>query len=106
MPIRVFLGNIRTALSLVMVLTISVFAVIQVLDIAMQVGQVSGLTLMPGGLNATPLYHYRWNAFQGFDDAFLTKGLHSLKFGVAFERDQDNQLTAGGLPGNWTFSSL
>jgi hypothetical protein len=65
-----------------------------------------GLTLMPGGLNATPLYHYRWNAFQGFDDAFLTKGLHSLKFGVAFERDQDNQLTAGGLPGNWTFSSL
>lgn len=65
-----------------------------------------GLTLMPGGLTATPLYHYRWNAFQGFDDAFLTMGRHSLKFGVAFERDQDNQLTAGGLPGNWTFGSL
>jgi hypothetical protein len=65
-----------------------------------------GPTLMAGGLTATPLYHYRWNAFQGFDDAFLTKGRHSLKFGVAFERDQDNQLTAGGLPGNWTFGSL
>ena len=28
-----------------------------------------------------------------YDDAFLTKGSHSLKFGVAFERDQNNMLT-------------
>jgi hypothetical protein len=65
-----------------------------------------GITLMPGGLAAGPLYHYRWNTFQGFDDAFLTKGLHSLKFGVSFERDQNNQLTAGGFAGNFMFASL
>jgi hypothetical protein len=65
-----------------------------------------GLTLMPGGLGAGPLYHYRWNTFQGYDDAFLTRGLHSIKFGVAFERDQDNQLTAGGFAGNFSFASL
>ena len=73
---------------------------------APQININGGLALMPGGLNATPLYHYRWNAFQGFDDAFLTKGLHSIKFGFSVERDQDNQLTAGGHPGKWTFSSL
>jgi hypothetical protein len=62
--------------------------------------------LMPGGLAAGPLYHYRWNTFQGYDDAFLTKGRHTIKFGVAFERDQNNQLTGGGFAGNFMFASL
>jgi hypothetical protein len=66
----------------------------------------NGISLMPGGLAAGPLYHYRWNTFQGYDDAFFTKGLHSIKFGVAFERDQNNQLTAGGFAGNFQFGSL
>ena len=30
-----------------------------------------------------------WNSFQAYDDAFLTKGVHSIKFGFAFERMQD-----------------
>ena len=36
---------------------------------------------------------FNFNAYQIYDDAFLTKGNHSLKFGVAFERDQNNMLT-------------
>jgi hypothetical protein len=50
---------------------------------------------------------FRFNSFQSYDDAFLTKGLHSVKFGVAFERDQDNELSAGGeFPGTFRFGSL
>jgi hypothetical protein len=54
---------------------------------------VGGLTPFGGGMDGSTTFLYRWNSFQGYDDAFLTKGLHSLKFGVAFERDQLNQLT-------------
>jgi hypothetical protein len=50
---------------------------------------VSGLTTAVGlgGLNQ---FFHRWNSLQLYDDAFLTKGTHSLKFGFAFERMQYN----------------
>jgi hypothetical protein len=66
---------------------------------------VSGISLFNGGL-AVSGYLFRWNSFQGYDDAFLTKGLHSLKFGVAFEREQLNQLTATEGSGTFHFGSL
>ena len=47
---------------------------------------VSGLSSMPGGVGGLPTYLYRWNSFQGYDDAFLTRGRHNVKFGAAFER--------------------
>jgi hypothetical protein len=47
---------------------------------------VTGLSSMPGGVGGLPTYLYRWNSFQGYDDAFVTRGTHSLKFGAAFER--------------------
>ena len=50
--------------------------------------------------------HFAWNSYQVYDDAFLTKGKHSIKFGFAFEQMQDNyhqQARAGGLAG---FGSL
>jgi outer membrane receptor protein involved in Fe transport len=49
---------------------------------------------------------YRWNTFQGYDDAFLTRGRHGLKFGVAVERDQDNQTVTNAQFGQWKFSNL
>ena len=67
---------------------------------------VGGLSPFNGGLGVGSTYSFRWNSFQGYDDAFLTKGLHSLKFGVAFERDQLNQLTGGETGGAFSFGSL
>jgi hypothetical protein len=54
--------------------------------------QVTGLTLIGPGV-APPIYQFTWNAYQAYDDAFVTKGLHAVKFGAGFERDQLNQLT-------------
>ena len=65
-----------------------------------------GMTLMEGGLYGTSTYLYRWNAYQVYDDAFLTRGLHSLKFGFVFERDQNNQTTYGSATGLWGFASM
>ncbi|HWO27272.1 MAG TPA: carboxypeptidase regulatory-like domain-containing protein, partial [Candidatus Acidoferrum sp.] len=47
---------------------------------------VTGLGSMTGGVGGLPTYLYRWNSFQGYDDAFWTRGKHSIKFGGAFER--------------------
>src|ERR1700730_15498286 len=47
---------------------------------------VGGLTDFTGGIGGSPTYYYKWNSAQLYDDAFLTKGTHSLRFGVAVER--------------------
>lgn len=64
------------------------------------------MTYMEGGLGGTPTYLYRWNAYQVYDDAFLTRGRHSMKFGFSYERDQDNQLTTGNRDGQFSFGSI
>ena len=64
------------------------------------------ITLMEGGLGGSPLFLYRWNSYQVYDDAFLTRGLHSLKFGFSYERDQDNQTTFSELTGLFAFGSM
>jgi len=67
---------------------------------------VGGLTSMPGGVGGLPTYLYRWNTFQLYDDAFITRGKHSIKFGGAFER-MFLQVTALTDPnGIWFFSNL
>jgi hypothetical protein len=68
--------------------------------------KVTGLTTFAGGLGANPNVTFRWNTFQVYDDAFLTHGLHSLKFGVAVERMQFNQLQPANPSGQFTFSTL
>jgi hypothetical protein len=68
---------------------------------------VTGLTAFGGGLGATGGFPRTWNSFQGYDDAFLIKGTHSIKFGAAFERMQMNNAEAPGSPsGRFTFGSL
>jgi hypothetical protein len=44
-------------------------------------------TGLPAGLHGDTSTKYYWNSFQGYDDAFLTRGTHSLKFGFAAERN-------------------
>jgi hypothetical protein len=40
---------------------------------------------LPGGFT-----HFDWNSIQFYDDAFLTRGTHSMKFGFALERMRYN----------------
>ncbi|HXM23322.1 MAG TPA: carboxypeptidase regulatory-like domain-containing protein [Terriglobales bacterium] len=67
---------------------------------------VGGLTNFSGGLGAISNYNFHWNSFQGYDDAFVTSGKHSLKFGLAVERIQENMSAADSPNGIYTFDSL
>jgi len=59
-----------------------------------------------GGLKTLPAYYFWWNSFQESDDASLTSGNHSLKFGVAVERMQLNTFQTGVRGGKFNFGSL
>ncbi len=51
---------------------------------------VPGFVRIQAGVNQSE-EDDRWqNSFQGYDDVFLTKGIHGLKFGFAVERIQFN----------------
>jgi len=67
---------------------------------------VQGITNFTGGLGAISNYNFHWNSFQGYDDAFVTKGKHSIKFGVAVERIQENMSAADSPNGIYSFDSL
>jgi hypothetical protein len=64
-----------------------------------------GITDLDGGLGSLATWLFRWTSYQAYDDAFLTKGLHSLKFGVGFERMQFNLATLTG-PGTFKFPNF
>jgi outer membrane receptor protein involved in Fe transport len=64
-----------------------------------------GITDLDGGLGSLATWLFRWTSFQAYDDAFLTKGLHSLKFGAGFERMQFNLATLTG-PGTFKFPNF
>jgi hypothetical protein len=67
---------------------------------------VNGLSALPGGVGGLPTYLYRWNSFQAYDDAFLARGRHAIKFGVAVER-MLLQVTALTDPnGIWFFDGV
>ena len=67
---------------------------------------VGGMSNFSGGLGAISNYNFHWNSFQGYDDAFLTRGKHSIKFGVAVERIQENMSAADSPNGLYVFGSL
>ena len=65
-----------------------------------------GITPFTGGVGGSPTYFYHWNSLQLYDDAFLTKGKHSLKFGGAFERILLNVVADTDPNGIWIFNDL
>lgn len=67
---------------------------------------VPGLTQMAGSLGSPAYSHHTQNSFQGYDDAFLTVGPHSLRFGFAVEHLQYNVTHESGPTGNFNFPSL
>ena len=67
---------------------------------------VPGLTLYPGGKDASSETSFLINAFQGSDDISLSKGIHTLKFGLSVERDQTNTFQSRRPGGVFKFGSL
>ena len=65
-----------------------------------------GFTPFSGGVIVASPFEFRWNSFQFYDNIYLTKGIHSMKFGANAERIQDNFFGADTPGGNFTFNSL
>ena len=62
--------------------------------------------IFTGGLTSFNPQLNHFNAYQFYDDAFLTKGKHSMKFGVSVERDQLNDIRSARPGGIFAFSSM
>ena len=73
---------------------------------ATQVFIDGGTTAFTGGIGGSPTYYYHWNSIQGYDDAFYTKGTHSIRFGASIERMLLNVLADTDPNGIWRFGSL
>lgn len=67
---------------------------------------IGGLASFTGGVGGVDNYTYGYKSFQGYDDASLTRGLHSIKFGGGFERILDNVSSVNDPSGQWIFDSL
>ena len=67
---------------------------------------MSGVTPFTGGVGGSPTYYYHWNSFQAHDDALLSKGAHSIKFGGTVERMSLNQIANTDPNGIWKFNTL
>jgi outer membrane receptor protein involved in Fe transport len=50
--------------------------------------------------------HHVFNSFQYYDDAFLTRGTHALKLGIALEHMQYDHQVTQGFDGNFAFGSF
>jgi hypothetical protein len=73
---------------------------------AAQVLFSGGISDFTGGVGGSPTYFYHWNSLQGYDDAFWTKGTHSLRFGGAFERLFLNVVADTDPNGIWHFNDF
>jgi hypothetical protein len=67
---------------------------------------VSGITTFQGGLNNYGFTKAGFTSYQGYDDAFLAKGKHILKFGFAFERMYTSVIQDNTDGGQYSFGSL
>jgi hypothetical protein len=65
-----------------------------------------GVSDFTGGVGGSPTYFYHWNSVQLYDDAFFTKGTHSLRFGVAAERMLLNVVADTDPNGIWNFENI
>lgn len=63
---------------------------------------INGLGTFQGGLTLWQQSKSVWNSYQGTDDIFITRGIHSFKMGFSLEKDQRNTSGPGGFAGGWT----
>ena len=66
---------------------------------------ITGITTF-GGLGYNTYANHVQNSYQAYDDAYLSHGKHTFKFGMAFERIQYNELLIRRPNGVFSFSSL
>ncbi|HVB98786.1 MAG TPA: carboxypeptidase regulatory-like domain-containing protein [Candidatus Dormibacteraeota bacterium] len=64
----------------------------------------SGAPTADGYLPSSDAFY--WNSYQAGDDAVLTRGMHSIKFGGEVEFMQDNMDQSGNINGAFRFDSL
>lgn len=67
---------------------------------------VTGLTSLDGGLDATSVTHFHWTSIQAYDDIAISRGAHSFTFGVSLERMRDNIIATTDPAGRFGFNSL
>ena len=67
---------------------------------------VGGLGNLPGGVGSVDYFTHGYNSFQAYDDAFVTRGLHSVKFGIAAEYIRSNSTGFSDVAGNWSFNDF
>ena len=66
---------------------------------------IPAYTSIQPGLNQVEIVDFFQNSFQGYDDLFLTKGIHSLKLGFAIENIQTTAFNPAPV-GEFPFLSL
>lgn len=67
---------------------------------------LSELTDFSGGLSTQAPQVWDWTSWQGYDNAFLTRGTHALKFGANVERIEDNSFSTSRPGGTFVFNTL
>ncbi len=67
---------------------------------------VDGVTPIASGLSTATPATFAWNSYQVYDNIFLTKGIHSLKFGGNVEWLQLNNSDCGNCGGTLTYGAL
>jgi len=67
---------------------------------------VAGVSDLSGGLSSNTPAFFVWNSYQGYDNLFLTKGIHSLKFGGNVERLLMTESDCGNCGGNFIFNTI
>ncbi len=101
------IGNINTPVSGSAVATDPTLAIAPGAKATPQI-PVSGLTTAYG-LGGFNQFKHAWNSYQLYDDAFYTRGTHSIKFGFAFERMQYNileQLSPNGRMNGYSLEAF
>jgi len=67
---------------------------------------VTGLTSFSGGLSTQIPQRWAWTSYQAGDDIFLTRGVHSLRFGANYEEFRDNSFAVSAAGGTFNFDDL
>src|SRR6202162_1984458 len=67
---------------------------------------IAPLTPFSGGISTAQPFKFDYRSWQGYDNLFYTKGLHSLKFGANLEYIQADSFAPDSPGGAFTYNSL
>src|SRR6202047_4509618 len=67
---------------------------------------IAPFTGFSGGISTAQPFKFDYRSWQGYDNLFFTKGIHSLKFGANLEYIQANSFPPDSPGGAFTYNSL